>query len=68
MSTTTASPLPLPRVRGPKLEPFQGTARAHVEFLEFIGNDKDIDSKVWKVRIANDVYALKIVSKTNELI
>lgn len=54
--------LPLPRVPGPKLEPFQGTATADIEFIAFIGNDEDMDSKVWKVRIKGRVYVLKVVS------
>lgn len=56
--------LPLPRVPGPKLEPFQGTATADIEFIAFIGNDEDMDSKVWKVRIEGKVYVLKVVSTT----
>ncbi|KAJ0118521.1 hypothetical protein J7T55_009304 [Diaporthe amygdali] len=52
--------LPLPRLRGPKLQPFRGTASADIEFIEFIGNDEDMDSKVWKVHIDGSVYALKI--------
>lgn len=54
--------LPLPRVPGPKLEPFQGTATADIEFIAFIGSDEDMDSKVWKVRIDGKVYVLKVVS------
>lgn len=56
--------LPLPRIPGPKLEPFRGTATADIEFIEFIGNDEDLDSKVWKVRIDGKVFALKVVSVT----
>ena len=55
---------PLPRCPGPKLEPFRGTASADIEFMEFIGNKEDMDSKVWQVRIDGTVYALKIVSAT----
>lgn len=62
MSTTTL-PLPFPRAHGPRLEPFRGAASADVEFLAFLGNDKDVDSKVWKVRIDKNIYALKIVSR-----
>lgn len=54
--------LPLPRIPGPKLEPFRGTATADIEFIAFIGNDEDMDSKVWKVRINGEVYVLKVVS------
>ncbi|KAH8753611.1 kinetochore Sim4 complex subunit FTA2-domain-containing protein [Diaporthe sp. PMI_573] len=52
--------LPLPSCPGPKLEPFRGTASANIEFIEWIGNDDDVHSKVWKVRIDGTVYALKI--------
>lgn len=62
MATETEKPLPLPRIQGPKLEPFQGAASADLEFLEFLGSARDLDSKVWKVRIDNDIYVLKIVS------
>ena len=69
MLTKNPLPLPLPRVRGPKLKPFRGTASADIEFIEFIGSDKDLDSKVWKVRIDGKIYALKIVSEAfNRLI
>lgn len=54
--------LPLPRFSGPKLEPFRGTATADIEFIAFIGHDEDMDSKVWKVRIDDKLYALKVVS------
>lgn len=56
--------LPLPRVPGPKLEPFQGTATADIEFIAFIGSNEDMDSKVWKVRIDGKIWALKVVSVT----
>ncbi|KAL2277498.1 hypothetical protein FJTKL_15415 [Diaporthe vaccinii] len=52
--------LRLPRIPGPKLEPFRGTATADIEFIEFIGNGEDMDSKVWKVRIDGKVFALKV--------
>ncbi|KAK2605064.1 hypothetical protein N8I77_007940 [Diaporthe amygdali] len=57
--------LPLPRLRGPKLQPFRGTASADIEFIEFIGSDEDMGSKVWKVHIDGSVYALKIFSFQN---
>lgn len=63
MSSEPESPLPLPRVLGPKLEPFKGTATAEIEFLQFLGSPQDVDSRVWKVRIGDDIYALKIVSQ-----
>lgn len=59
----TKNLLPLPRVCGPKLAPFRGTASADIEFIEFLGSDKDLDSKVWKVCINGKIYALKIVSE-----
>lgn len=64
----TVLPLPLPRVPGPRLEPYRGTASADVEFLAFLGNEKDLDSKVWKVRIDQNIYALKIVSRAPPVI
>lgn len=57
--------LPLPRITGPKLKPFRGTATVDIEFIAFIGNDQNMDSKVWKVRIDGKVYALKVVSVTS---
>jgi hypothetical protein len=64
METEPESPLPLPRVQGPKLEPFRGTASAEIQFLQFLGTAKDLDSRVWKVRIGSNIYALKIVSQS----
>lgn len=66
--STTPMPLPLPRAHGPKLEPFRGTASADLEFLAFLGNEKDVDSKVWKVRIDKNIYALKIVGRAPPVI
>ncbi|KAH6618043.1 hypothetical protein B0J18DRAFT_436316 [Chaetomium sp. MPI-SDFR-AT-0129] len=37
-------PLPLPRVSGPKLAPFTPTARADIEFVQFLGRGNDVDS------------------------
>jgi hypothetical protein len=54
--------LRLPRIPGPKLEPFRGTTTADIEFIEFIGNGEDMDSKFWKVRIDGKVFILKVVS------
>lgn len=63
MSVSSAiPPLPLPRVSGPKLDPFRGTATADLEFIRFVGGEDDVDSKVWKVSIDGKYYALKIVS------
>ncbi|KAK7728804.1 hypothetical protein SLS63_006412 [Diaporthe eres] len=52
--------LRLPRIPGPKLEPFRGTTTADIKFIEFIGNGEDMDSKFWKVRIDGKVFALKV--------
>lgn len=55
-------PLPLPRVPGPKLAPFTPTARADIEFVEFLGREDDVDSQVWKVEINGaGFFALKMV-------
>lgn len=63
MSAPTATPLlPLPRIGGPKLQPFGGIATADIEFTRFVGGEDDVDSKVWKVSIDSKYYALKIVS------
>lgn len=60
---TPSPPLPLPRIKGPKLEPFRGTANAELEFVRYIGSEDDVDSKVWKVKVDDKYYALKIVSE-----
>lgn len=49
-------------MKGPKLEPFRGTTSADIKFGRFLGSGKDLDSKVFKVRIDDRTYALKIVS------
>ncbi|KAK3985285.1 kinetochore Sim4 complex subunit FTA2-domain-containing protein [Cladorrhinum sp. PSN332] len=58
----------LPDVPGPKLPPFTPTGFAEIEFLEFLGNEEDADSNVWKVNIKlNDewkVYALKMFTRS----
>ncbi|KAK4147063.1 uncharacterized protein C8A04DRAFT_24854 [Dichotomopilus funicola] len=43
-------PVPLPRVPGPKLAPFTPNARANIEFVEFLGEEYNVDSQVWKVK------------------
>ncbi|KAH6637092.1 kinetochore Sim4 complex subunit FTA2-domain-containing protein [Chaetomium tenue] len=54
-------PLPLPRVLGPKLAPFTPTARADIEFVEFLGRENDVDSQVWKVNVNGaGFFALKM--------
>ena len=55
-------PVPLPRVPGPKLAPFTPNARANIEFLEFLGQENDVDSQAWKVKInGTGLFALKAV-------
>ena len=57
-------PVPLPpgRVPGPKLAPFTPNGRADIEFLEFLGQENDADSQVWKVQINGArLFALKAV-------
>lgn len=58
-------PVPLPRVPGPKLAPFTPNARANIEFIEFLGEDYNVDSQVWKVKITGGgqprLFALKMV-------
>ncbi|KAK4097698.1 hypothetical protein N658DRAFT_518423 [Parathielavia hyrcaniae] len=44
-------PVPLPRVPGPKLAPFNPDARADIEFVEFVGRENNLDSQVWRVKI-----------------
>lgn len=56
------TPVALPDMRGPNLGPFRGTASADINFGRFLGSNKDLDSKVFKVRIDDKTYALKIVS------
>ncbi|KAJ0106766.1 hypothetical protein J7T55_001290 [Diaporthe amygdali] len=56
----TTRPLPLAQIAGPQLAPFRGTATADIEFEHFLGSDKDLDSKVWRVCIDGETYALKI--------
>lgn len=53
----------LPDVPGPKLYPFNTDGDVfNLEFIEELG--KGLVSYVWKVKINNNEYALKIVSKT----
>lgn len=52
----------LPRVPGPKLEPFTPTAHVPIKFMDAIGRSNDRDSHVWKVEIGGKHYALKMVS------
>lgn len=60
----TTTPVPLPDMEGPKLEPFRGTASADIKLESFIGSSKDLDSQVWRVAIDGRTYVLKIVSTT----
>ncbi|KAH6623928.1 kinetochore Sim4 complex subunit FTA2-domain-containing protein [Chaetomium tenue] len=50
----------LPRVPGPKLQPFTPTAHAPIQFIRALGNP-GADSHVWEVIINNQPYALKMV-------
>ena len=61
MNVSTDIP-PLPLLGGPKLGPFRGTATADIEFIWEVGDEDNLDSKVWKVIIDGKYYALKIVS------
>lgn len=56
------TPVPLPDMEGPKLEPFRGTASADIRFERFLSSSQDLDSKVFRVSIDGRTYALKIVS------
>lgn len=60
--STSHSPLPLPRVPGPKLGPSAGDVHAEIRFIEALGNSDDLDSQVWKVEINGAAYDLKMVS------
>lgn len=52
----------LPDAPGPKLYPFNtGGDALNLEFIDELG--KGLVSYVWKVKINNNEYALKIVSK-----
>ncbi|KAK3297424.1 kinetochore Sim4 complex subunit FTA2-domain-containing protein [Chaetomium fimeti] len=57
-------PVPLPGVPGPKLAPFTPNARADIEFIEFLGEENNVDSQVWKVKINGagqpGLFALKM--------
>lgn len=53
--------LPLPHCDGPKLEPFDFQGPQNIEFLEYLG--EGAHSHVVKVKILEQVYALKLVSK-----
>ncbi len=60
--TSPPEPLPLGRVPGPKLAPFTPNAWADIEFDEFLGQENDADSQVWKVQINGaGLFALKAV-------
>lgn len=52
---TISPPLPLPRIKGPKLEPFRGTANVELEFVRYIGSEEDVDSRVWKVKVGDNL-------------
>lgn len=65
---SSALPLPLPQVQGPKLAPFNGTAHADIEFIRPIGSSEDRDSYVWEVEIDAKKYTLKMASLLGRLI
>jgi hypothetical protein len=57
---SAADLVPLPRVNGPKLAPFDFRGPQKIEFLEHLG--EGTHSHVLKVRILGQIYALKLVS------
>jgi hypothetical protein len=67
MTTTRASAAHttslLSRIKGPKLERFHCTAPFELEFVHYIGSEDDADFEVWKLRVDDKYYALKIVSQ-----
>ncbi len=59
----------LPRVKGPKLGRFKGRNYKRIEYLELLSGSNDQDQYpigdhgyVFKVRIDEEVYALKVAS------
>ena len=53
--------LPLPQCPGPKLEPFDFGGPQNIEFLSSLGDG--LHSYVFKVKINDELYALKLVSQ-----
>lgn len=52
--------VPLPNIPGPKLKPFDFGGPQNIEFLDYLGEGRDV--MVFKVKILGQVYALKVVS------
>lgn len=57
---SAADLVPLPQCKGPQLKPFKFHRSQKIEFLEYIGEGSH--AHVFKVRIQESVYALKLVS------
>lgn len=57
--------VPLPLCEGPKLKPFDFKGPQDIEFIEELGYGQH--SVVFKVRIRNKLYALKLVSPLSPL-
>ncbi len=57
---SAADLVPLPQCDGPKLKPFDFHGPQKIEFPEHVG--EGAHAKVFKVRILERVYALKVVS------
>lgn len=51
--------VPLPPCDGPKLKAFDFKGKQAIEFLEYAG--EGLHAHVFKVRIKNKIYALKLV-------
>ncbi|VUC20217.1 unnamed protein product [Clonostachys rosea] len=56
--------IPLPRIKGPKLRPFDFQGPQRIEFLEHLGDG--VHSHVIKVKILEQIYALKLFMFSNE--
>lgn len=61
---SAADLVPLPRCDGPKLGPFMFHGSQRIEFLEYIGEGSH--AHVFKVRIRENIYALKLVGNTRD--
>lgn len=58
---STHSPLALPTVAGPKIEPFDFDGEQKIEFIKKLGTG--CHSEVFQVKINEKDYALKLVSR-----
>lgn len=60
---SAADLVPLPTCDGPKLGPFvvPGHGPLEIEFLDYLG--RGAHAHVFKIKIAEQVYALKLVSQ-----